>query len=304
MFNIIQKRKIWFSISAVLVIASLLFIGINGLRLGIDFTGGSLIEVKITGESVSNAGIEELVIAGLSEDAEVKVQSSGIDEYLIRTGALSESEHQKIMASLRELGQIEELRFESIGPTLGAELKDKAFTALIVASIVIILYIAWSFRKVAEPVQSWKYGIGAIIALVHDVVIVTGVYVLISTFTNYQIDALFVTALLVVLGYSVNDTIVVYDRVRENVLAKNIKHFETLVNKSVNETITRSINTSLTTLLVLLSLFFFGGDSISGFVVALMIGVLIGTYSSIFIASPVLVVFEELAKRKFHKKKN
>lgn len=303
MLNIIPKRKIWFTISGILVAASLIFIAVNGLRLGIDFTGGSLIEVKITGENITSLSIEERVISSISEGAEVKVQSSGEDEYIIRTGVLAEGAHQIVLEKLAELGAVEELRFESIGPTLGEELKDKAFTALVVASIVIILYIAWSFRKVAEPVQSWKYGIGAIIALVHDVVIVTGVYALISTQTSYQIDALFVTALLVVLGYSVNDTIVVYDRVRENVLAKHVKHFETLVNKSVNETITRSINTSLTTFLVLLSLFFFGGDSIEGFVVALMVGVLIGTYSSIFIASPVLVTFEEMAKRKFHKKK-
>lgn len=305
MLSIIPKRKIWFTISAILVIASVVYISVSGLRLGIDFTGGSLLEIS-TDKPVAIADIEFSVASSLHSDAEIKVQSSGNNQYLIRTQDLSESKHQEVLSQLSELGTIEELRFESVGPTLGQELKSKAIEALLVASIVIILYIAWSFRKVSENndkgPSSWKYGIGAIIALVHDVTIVTGAYALISTYTEYQVDALFVTALLVVLGYSVNDTIVVYDRVRENVIESKIKDFAELVNKSVNETVTRSINTSLTTLIVLLTLFFFGGESIQGFILALIIGVVIGTYSSIFLASPILVVWQQLSQTSKKKK--
>lgn len=301
MINIIPKRKIWFSISTVLVVLSVLYISISGLRLGIDFTGGSLLEISVD-ETVALSDIEFSVTSSVSDDIEVKVQSSGENQYLIRTQELTEEQHQAILFKLSQLSDIEELRFESVGPTLGSELKSKAIESLIVAAGVIILYIAWSFRKVSEDnnagPSSWKYGIGAIIALVHDVVIVTGAYALISTYTQYQVDALFVTALLVVLGYSVNDTIVVYDRIRENVIESKTKNFAELVNKSVNETITRSINTSLTTLLVLATLFFFGGSTIQGFILSLIIGIAIGTYSSIFLASPVLVVWQQFSEKK------
>jgi len=298
MFNIIPKRKIWFTISSILVVGSLLAIFVNGLKLGIDFTGGSLLEIKLADSAAKTSAVEASILDALPSLEEIKVQSSGAAQFIVRTKELSEPEHQLVLESLTEFGEVDELRFESIGPTLGQELKDKAITALIVASIVIILYIAWSFRKVLEPIQSWKYGVGAIAALVHDVIITTGIFSFFTHYGNYQVDALFITALLVVLGYSVNDTIVVYDRIRENVLNKHIKHFEDLVNQSVNETITRSINTSLTTLLVLLTLFFFGGASIQGFILALIIGVVIGTYSSIFLASPVLVVWAQYGKRK------
>jgi len=297
MIRIIHNRKIWFSLSGLLVLGSVVLILTVGLSLGIDFTGGSLLEIRLADTQENISQIESSISKAITNLPEVKIQSSGEAQYFIRTRELTEAEHQLALSSFEEFGRVDELRFESIGPTLGTELKDKAITALIVASLVIVAYIAWSFRKVSVPVQSWKYGLGAIIALIHDVLIVTGVYTVFTLFTDYQVDALFVTALLVVLGYSVNDTIVVYDRIRENVLAQKIRHFEELVNHSVNQTISRSINTSLTTLLVLLTLFFYGGASIKGFILALIIGILIGTYSSIFLASPLLVVWERIGKR-------
>lgn len=305
--NIIGSRKIWFGLSSILVIGSLLSIFIGGLKLGIDFTGGSLMEIQTTDQNttVSATYLEELISTNVPEVPELKIQSTseeaageGVSSYLIRTSPLTEDQHQQILHALEGgISDVSELRFESVGPTIGLELRDKAFEALIVAIIVIILYIAWSFRKVSEPVASWKYGLSAIVALIHDVVIVTGVFALISRVSDFQIDALFVTALLVTLGYSVNDTIVVFDRIRENVLRAHISSFETLVNKSVNETISRSINTSLTTLLVLLTMYFFGGASIQGFVLTLVLGIVIGTYSSIFLASPILVTWEKLRKK-------
>ncbi len=308
MKNIIQKRNIWFTFSCVMVTVAVLVMVFSGLKFGIDFTGGSLIEFSVSGEkSISVGEIEEIIVESEPSLTELRVQETGEGSFIIRTANLSEKQHENIILAINNAldSPVTELRFESIGPVLGEELKRKALEALITAIIVIILYIAWSFRKVSEPVQSWKYGIGAIIALTHDVIIVTGVYSLISIYMDIRIDALFVTALLVILGYSVNDTIVVYDRIRENVLKDISEHthetFEVIVNKSINETFTRSVNTSLTTMIVLLALFFFGGASIQGFVLALIIGVLIGTYSSIFLASPLLVVWEKFSLKKQQK---
>lgn len=190
-----------------------------------------------------------------------------------------------------------EIKFESIGPVIGRELRQKTTYAIVVVAVSIILYIAWAFRKVSKPVQSWKYGLGAVIALCHDLLIVTGIFSILGRFLGYEIDILFVTALLTILGYSVNDTIVVYDRTRENLFRYQGFDFEQVVNKSVNETIVRSLNTSLTTLIVLFAIFLFGGASIRNFVLALICGIVVGTYSSIFIASPLLVVWEKLRRR-------
>ncbi len=309
MKKIMQKRKIWFTLSGILVIGALVVVSVVGLKLGIDFTGGSLFEFSVDGESETTIeSVENIIFESVPELTELRVQSSGDNTFIVRTVALEENQYEKITSELNERIEngIVELRFESIGPVLGKELKRKVVAALITAIIVIILYVAWSFRKVSEPVQSWKYGIGAIVALTHDVVITTGVYSLVAIYTDMRIDALFVTALLVILGYSVNDTIVVYDRIRENVLKDVNEHthetFEEIVNKSINETLARSINTSLTTMVVLLALFFFGGESIHGFVLALIIGISIGTYSSIFLASPLLVSWEKFSLSKKQEK--
>lgn len=190
-----------------------------------------------------------------------------------------------------------EHKYTAIGPIVGQELKKKTTTAIILVVVCIILYIAIVFRKVSKPVASWKYGLTAIVALVHDILIITGVFAVLGHFAGFEVDVLFVTALLTILGYSVNDTIVVFDRVRENLFRYQGSDFEDTVNRSVNETITRSINTSITTLLVLFSIYIFGGASIKQFILALICGAIIGTYSSIFIASPLLVVWEKMRRR-------
>jgi len=192
--------------------------------------------------------------------------------------------------------QIEELRYDSVGPSIGNELKQKSLYAIVIVLVAIVLYIAWAFRKVSKPVASWKYGLTSIIALFHDVMIVLGIFAILGRFFDVEINAAFIAAILTVLGYSVNDTIVVFDRVREN-LPKSEEDFEGTINTSVNQTLVRSINTSLTTLFVLLSILFFGGSTIRDFVLALSIGVFIGTYSSIFLASPLLVVWEKMKSR-------
>lgn len=297
MYKIIQKRKIWLTFSTLLVVASIALLSIWGLDLGIDFTGGSLLEVKFNQERPDSIEVENLVKEVVTE-GDIVVQSSAESNMLVRFQSIEENVHQQIMDKLNEKypENIQEERFESIGPAIGNELKTKAIYAILLVIVAIVLYIAWAFRKVSWPVKSWKYGVIAIVALVHDILIVLGIFVLLGKFMGVEVGLPFVAALLTILGYSVNDTIVVFDRIRENLGRVAKSNFEEIVNRSVNETITRSINTSLTTLLVLLMVFFFGGVSIQFFVLALMIGILSGTYSSIFLASPLLVVWERFKK--------
>jgi preprotein translocase subunit SecF len=299
MFNIIQKRKIWLSISASLVGLSVILMLVWGLNLGIDFTGGSLLEMKFNAERPDVSEIRSTV-SDLGIEGDIIVQSTGDQNMIIRFQSIEESVHQQISDSLMEKypENIQEERYESIGPSIGNELKSKAFEAILAVIIAIVLYVGWAFRKVSFPVQSWKYGIIAIIALVHDIFITLGIFVILGQFMSVEIGLPFVAALLTILGYSVNDSIVVFDRIREN-LGRLVKtDFESVVNRSVNETLTRSINTSLTTLFVLSMVFLFGGASVQFFVLALMIGILSGTYSSIFLASPLLVVFEKLSHKR------
>jgi len=297
MFKIIQKRKIWLSISSLLVGLSIVFLAMWGLDLGIDFTGGSLLEVKFPQE---RPAIEEIksTINELELEGEVVIQPTEEKNALIRFQSIEENVHIQIYNKLAEKypENLQEERYESIGPAIGQELKTKAIYAIVVVILAIVAYIAWAFRKVSWPVKSWKYGVIAIVALVHDVLIVLGIFAILGRFMGVEVGLPFVAALLTILGYSVNDSIVVFDRIRENLGRVTKTNFEGIVNRSVNETIIRSINTSLTTLAVLIMIFIFGGASIKFFVLALMIGVLSGTYSSIFLASPLLVVWEKIRK--------
>lgn len=288
-YNIINSKKIWFTISGSLMILSIVALLVWGLKLGIDFTGGSLLEVSYQTNRPSidevNQSLSTLNLQSL------KVQPAGDNDFLLRFENVDETTHQEILNQLKNQvnGQLEERKFESIGPTIGMELKNKAITAIMVVLIFILAYIAYAFRKVSKPVASWKYGLAAITALFHDILIVTGIFSALGFFLGVEIDTLFVTALLTILGFSVHDTIVTFDRVRENLFKIHNQPFEEIVNRSVNETIIRSINTSLTSILTLLAVYIFGGESIRYFVLALILGFIVGTYSSIFIASPLLV---------------
>lgn len=311
MILVIKQRKIWFTISAILVIISIAVSLIIGLELGIDFTGGSLMELEFsvprpTGQEINQA------LAPL-EIGNIIAQPVGEEGMILRFKDVGEETHQQILKTLKqkfhpadltsqqgevqlqfEITVLKEKRFDSIGPTIGQELKRKTVWAIIIVLFAIITYIAWAFRKVSKPVASWKYGLIAIIALFHDIIITLGIFVILGKFYNVEINAPFVAALLTILGYSVNDTIVVFDRTRENLIRHIGEEFEQIVRRSVNEVITRSINTSFTTLFVLFSILIFGGSSIRDFILALIIGVAIGTYSSIFLASPLLVTWEKL----------
>lgn len=296
MMNIINKRAYFFGLSGILLAISIVFIAIGGLKFGIDFTGGSLLEVSFENVPERQAITDTFQRTGIDT---VEVQSGEENVRLLRFRDVNENEHQQILQALEEdHGAVVERRFEVIGPTIGSELRQTSGIALVIVTVAIILYIAYAFRKVSHPVKSWKYGLAAIIALLHDVVIVTGLFAVLGYFLNVEITILFVTALLTILGFSVNDTIVAFDRTRENLLKKSAgTSFADTVNLSINETVTRSLNTSITTFLVLFSLFLFGGESIRWFIVALMAGVVIGTYSSIFVASALLVEIEKRQKR-------
>ncbi len=301
-FPFIKYRKIWYSFSLLLIAISIAALSLWGLKVGIDFTGGTLMEVEFSQTRPAPTEIKN-VLAEL-DLGNVSIQPVDQNRAIIRLRDVSEEEHQQILSKLKEKfstdenSGVTEIRFESIGPAIGRELRDKAITALSIAIIFIILYIAYAFRKVSYPVQSWKYGIVAILALAHDILITTGIFAVLGYFYNYEVNILFITALLTILGYSVNDTIVVFDRTRENLFHQKNKEFSEVVNSALNQTLVRSINTSFTTLLVLFAIFLFGGETIKQFVLALIIGTIIGTYSSIFIASPLLVDWYNLSKRK------
>lgn len=307
---IIKYKNIFFTISILLIAASLFAIFFFGLDFGIDFTGGSIVEVEYVDNFPRIEDIWDRISAlGLDD---VSVRYSGDSRLIVRSGEITDSEHIELLRAL-SLGssvELEELRFNMIGPVIGGELKKKALIALSIVIIAIILFIAFVFRNVSrtsgsegESVSSWKYGVIAIIALAHDIIIPTGVFAALGGFfADFQIDALFVTALLAILGFSVNDTIVVFDRVRENLQKNRREHlrrsFSDTVGDSLRQTYARSLNTSLTTAFVLLALYIAGGAATAHFSLVLIIGVVAGTYSSICLASPLLVAVEAFQNRR------
>ncbi len=297
MINFIGRSKIWISISAIIAATGIVALFLWGLNLSIDFTGGSLVEIIFDSNRPEMSKVSTLIQeAGI---ANAQLQPAGDAGYIIRSGTITEDQHQNILTKLKEglpENQFREDRFESIGPIIGNELKMKSIWSIIIVLLAIIAYIAYAFRKVSKPVASWMYGVAAIIALIHDLIIVVGLYAIISHYTGWGVDSLFITALLTILGFSVHDTIVTFDRTRETLRRADIDEFDAVVNTSINATLSRSINTSLTTLLVLLAIFFFGGETIKHFIATLIIGIIIGTYSSIFIASPILVFWNRRRK--------
>ncbi|MEK7073117.1 MAG: protein translocase subunit SecF [Patescibacteria group bacterium] len=296
-FNVIATRRIWYGLSAVLVAASIGSIALWGLKLGIDFTGGTLLQVRFT----ARPAVEEIERrAGEAGVGTVHVQPVGDAEAILRLQATDEASHQKVLAAMRagDDASVTEQSYETVGPSVGSELRSRSLKGIALVLLAIVAYIAFAFRSVSKPVSAWKYGIVAIVALLHDVLIPTGVFAALGHFAGVEIDVLFVTAVLTVLGFSVHDTIVVFDRIRENLRRHAGQPFEDVVAISVRETFVRSLNTSLTVILVLLALYLFGGVSTRSFILALLIGVGVGTYSSIFIASPLLVTWERWSSRK------
>jgi preprotein translocase subunit SecF len=297
---IIKYKKFFFYLSAALTLIALAsMVYFRPWNFGIEFTGGTILEV---GYQEGRPDIDALKgkLAKM-EWTGTLVQATGEDGYIIRTKALTEPERQQLISVVSDNGAvtIEERRFNSVGPIIGAELRNKAAMAMGIVILAIILYIAFAFRHVSLPISSWVYGLVAIVALVHDVIIPAGVYVALGHyFIDVQIDVLFVTAILTILGFSVHDTIVVFDRTRENLKLRTWKEFDVTVGHSVEQTYVRSINTSLTVLLVILALYFVGGETTKNFALTLAIGILAGTFSSIFLASPLLVQIAEWQERR------
>ena len=297
--NIIGHKSIYLSISSVLVLTSVVLIAVFGFRPGIDFTGGTLWQIKIDSPQANESAIRDTFLNIGAKEAIVYRELTS-QSYLVKLPNLSEADHQKYLSALKEkFSQIEELKFETIGPTVGDQLRSRAVWAIVLVLLGISLYIAFAFRKASYPVQSWKYGIATLIALAHDVIIPSGVIVALGHWKGTELDTNFVVALLVIMGFSVHDTIVVFDRVRENLLTrKGSKTFSEIVNDSVVQTLARSIITSLTLVLVLVAMFIFGAPTLKLFVLIMLIGVIFGTYSSIFVASPILTIWHRFGKSK------
>ncbi len=295
-----QHKKYFLAVPIILSVLSLLALLLWGLKPGIDLVGGSFLQVSYTTERPSAERVHDAAAAAGVADA--RVQPTGNNGFILRSGDLTNDEHQALLKSLGTLGTVHEDQFTSVGPTIGSELLQKAWIAIALVIISIILFIAFAFRGVSKPVASWKYGVVAIITLVHDILIPTGLFAILGFTHNAEVDALFIVALLTILGISINDTIVVFDRIREN-LHKNdqkSKHesFENVVSKSIMQTLTRSINTSLTVLIVLAALWIMGPASTRDFALTLIVGMIAGTYSSIFLASPLLVLWNNFSHRK------
>ncbi len=293
--NIIKLRPVWYIISGLLLGMSLVLLATFGLKQGIDFTGGTELSVRFE-QRPSPVDVERALES--FQLGEIVIQPVGITDMNVRMKTIEEAQHQDIIKKLGEtFGKTSELQYNAIGPAVGVELRQKSMSALTIVFLAILAFIAWSFRKVAAPVKSWKYGMIVLATAFHDVIIPLGLFAILGKYAGVEIGTPFIAAILTIMGYSINDTIVVLDRVREN-LQKTTGVFEEIVERSVQQTMLRSFNTSMTTTLALLAVYFFGGESIKSFALALIVGILTGTYSSIFIASPLLVTWNKWSHRK------
>lgn len=294
--RLLNYYKYLFALSGIILVLGIASMAIFGFKFGIDFKGGTVTELAFKQSFDQNKVHDILQQEGIQG---FQLQATGTNGLIIRTGDLSKDQHTKIESDIRsQVGDFDEKSFNSIGPVIGQELKQKAIYELLLVSLGIVLYIGYAFRKVTRPITAVQFGVAAIIALVHDLLIVAGIFSLLSHFFSIEIDSLFVTAMLTVLGFSVHDTIIVFDRIRENLKVYAGQPIEFIVNHSISQTLVRSLNTSLTVLFVLLAMLLFGGDTIRYFVLALLVGVTTGTYSSIFVASPLLVLWQNYKNRK------
>ncbi|OGD85763.1 protein-export membrane protein SecF [Candidatus Curtissbacteria bacterium RBG_16_39_7] len=295
MIDIVGKKYFYFFFSLVVMVPGIIFWIIFGLPLGIDFTGGTLWELKFEKPPQTQE------ISKFLADKKLEIfsaQPSG-QNIILRLKEIDQAKKEEAKLEVeKKFGKVEELRFESVGPLISRELTRKALIAIALASVAIVLYISWAFREVPKPASSFRFGICAVLALLHDVFVVVGAFAILGKFLGATVDSLFVTALLTVIGFSVHDTIVVFDRIRENLKKLGNYSFGQVVNHSILQTLGRSLNTSLTVIFVLMALLLFGGETIRWFVVALLIGIASGTYSSIFTASPLLVLWQEFLERR------
>ena len=298
MIPVVPHSRVWFVLSGSLVALAVLLLFVLGLKLGIDFTGGTLMEIHFQNPVEKSAFEGALTSFGTDQQMDIGepyVLRTTEGGFIVRIKDITNEQHIALQGSLeKQFGSYTETRFTTIGPTVGHTLKMRSLFALAVASLFIVLYIAFAFRDVPRKLSPWKFGIIAVIALLHDVLITIGSFTVIGLFTSFEANTLFVSALLIVLGYSVSDTIVIFDRVRENTISQQRgEEFAQIAERSLQQSMTRSINTSTCTLLPLFALAVFGSESIRWFVLTLIIGIVIGTYSSIFLATPMLVYWRK-----------
>ncbi len=296
--NIIGKKYLFFAISGLMIVPGLLSLIFYGLNLSIEFTGGSRLSF-VSSKDVTNQQAQDVRKVFEQKNIKVSTIEKSKKNLFIRTQPLDQKKDLEIQNSIKnKFSDFKQVEFETIGPTVGKEITINALKAIVIASILIVLYIAYSFRQVPKPASSIRFGVTAIAALLHDILFLLGMFSIFGHFLGIEIDSLFVTAVLTVIGFSVHDTIVVFDRIRENLRRQGSARFAETVNDSILQTLDRSLNTSLTVVLVLLALLLFGGESIRWFVVALLIGVISGTYSSIFNAAPLLVLWQEIVEKR------
>ncbi len=291
-FKLIENRNIFLGFSLVMMALSVILVATLGIKQGIDLRGGTQWEIKFSNSEVTSDSIKN-VLLGLSTDKENYVRQTSDGTFVIRIKSLDEAQHSQYKSALAKLGEFSEQNFSSIGPTIGIELRNRSIKAIIFVLLGISLYIAYAFRKVSKPISSWKYGFATLISLFHDVVIPTGFLAFLGWYKGVEMDTNFIVALLVVMGFSVHDTIVVFDRIRENLLTHRGKNFTLaeIINISVRETFVRSINTTLTLIIVLIALLLLGPSSLFYFILIILVGTVFGTYSSIFLASPILYLW-------------
>ena len=294
--SFLKPAKYFLTLSALLVITSIVLFVVPGPKLSIDFTGGTLVEVTLPEGKTKDdikAALETLKVE--PPIGNISVSKTKDETILMRMRNLSNEEHLAFIGHINStVGEVTERQFTTIGPTVGKSLKSRSMWALSIAAVAIVLYIAFAFRKIPRKLSPWRFGIIAVITLLHDVIITVGIFVILSHMTNFEFDTLFITALLTILGYSVNDTIVIFDRIRDNLfLQEKREDFEITADRSLRQSINRSINTSVSTLIMLGALFFLGSESVRWFVLTLIVGAIIGTYSSIFLATPLLVYWRK-----------
>ncbi len=302
---IVKHRIYFYAISIILTVVSLVAFFVWGLKPGIDFKGGSIMEVDYATSTRPTADALKPALTAL-QIGEFSLRETGESGFIIRTQELSPAQHDSILSVFAAgSSSVVEKRFDSVGPILGKEALEKSLISIGLVILAIVLFITFAFRGVSKPVKSWKYGLIAIVALAHDVIVPVGLFSYLGYAIGLEVDTLFVTALLVILGFSIHDTIVVFDRVRENLKhngeGRTKKSFETIVGESINQTFVRSINTSLTTLLAILVLWLVGAEATRNFSLALLVGITAGTYSSIFLGSPLLVTVYKWQEKKNNK---
>lgn len=310
--NIVKTKMIWIIFSVTLMIFSIFFIFSYKLPMGIDFSGGTELEFQVKSnepkyaveEKIKSADVKNINLRDLGQTNQTDQQGSGGEwkSYSLKSEELNNEQGRVVAETIGELGEYKEVRRETVGPAVSKDLTKKAIIAVILASIMIIIYIAWSFRLVPKPANSWRFGTTAVVALLHDLLITTGAMALYGHFYGFEIDSLFITAMLTIMGFSVHDTIVVFDRLRENLKQSPSLEFEINANNAIVQTISRSLNTSLTVIITLLALFLLGGESIHRFTLTLLVGITIGTYSSIFVATILLVFWQQWSHQKNIKK--